>query len=38
MTQALVIYVIRTNRIPFLQSMPSWPLLATTLVVLSVGL
>jgi Mg2+-importing ATPase len=38
MTQTLVIYVIRTNRIPFLQSRPAWPLLATTTVVLSVGL
>ncbi len=38
MTQTLVIYVIRTNRIPFLQSMPSWPLVAATTAVLSVGL
>ncbi len=38
MTQTLVIYVIRTNRIPFLQSRPSWPLLTVTSVVLAVGL
>ncbi len=38
MTQTLVIHVIRTNRIPFLHSRPSWQLLATTGVVLSVGL
>jgi magnesium-transporting ATPase (P-type) len=38
MTQTLVIYVIRTNRIPFLQSRPSWPLMATTIAVLAVGL
>ncbi len=38
LTQTLVIYAIRTNRIPFLQSRPSWPLLATTAAVLAVGL
>lgn len=38
MTQTLVIYVIRTNRIPFLHSRPSWPLMATTIGVLTVGL
>jgi len=38
MTQTLVIHVIRTNRIPFFQSRPSGPLLATTIAVLGVGL
>ena len=38
MTQTLVIYVIRTNRIPFLQSRPSWPLVITTACVLTIGL
>ncbi len=38
MTQTLVIHVIRTNKIPFLQSVPSWPLLATSSAVLAVGL
>ena len=38
MTQTLVIHVIRTNRIPFFQSVASWPLLATTVAVLCVGL
>jgi Mg2+-importing ATPase len=38
MTQTLVIHVIRTNRIPFLQSRPSWPLIAATTGVLAVGL
>lgn len=33
-TQTLVIYVIRTNKIPFLQSNPSKPLLITTISVL----
>jgi P-type Mg2+ transporter len=30
MTQTLIIHVIRTNKIPFLQSRASWPLTATT--------
>jgi Mg2+-importing ATPase len=34
-SQTLVIYVIRTNRIPFIQSWPSKPLLITTLSVLA---
>jgi Mg2+-importing ATPase len=38
LTQTLVIHVIRTNKIPFLQSLPSWQLLATTSLVLAVGL
>lgn len=38
MTQTLVIYIIRTNRIPFLQSRPRWPLVITTAGVLSIGL
>lgn len=37
MTQTLIIHVIRTNRIPFLQSRASWPLLVTTVVVMAVG-
>jgi Mg2+-importing ATPase len=38
MTQTLIIHVIRTNKIPFLQSRPSWPLVATTLAIMAVGL
>ncbi len=38
MTQTLIIHVIRTGKIPFLQSRPSWPLVATTVVVMAVGL
>ena len=30
MTQTLIIHVIRTNRIPFLQSVASWPLVVTS--------
>jgi Mg2+-importing ATPase len=38
MTQTLIIHIIRTNRIPFLQSWPSWPLVMTTALVMAVGL
>lgn len=38
MTQTLIIHVIRTKKIPFLQSRPSWPLLATTVTVMAIGL
>jgi Mg2+-importing ATPase len=36
-TQTLVIYVIRTRRRPFFRSRPSWPLVATTLGAVAVG-
>ena len=38
MTQTLVVHVIRTNKIPFLQSMPSKTLLLTTFGAVCVGL
>jgi Mg2+-importing ATPase len=38
LTQTLIIHVIRTNRIPFLQSRASWPLMVTTAGVMLVGL
>ncbi len=37
MTQTLIIHVIRTNRIPFLQSRASLPLTVTTLSIMAVG-
>ncbi len=37
-TQALVVFVIRTRRVPFVRSRPSRPLLVTTLAVVLVGL
>jgi len=37
-TQSLVIFVIRTRRVPFFRSRPSAPLLATTLVAAGVGM
>ena len=36
-SQTLVVYVIRTRKLPFLQSRPSRGLITTTLFVLSVG-
>lgn len=36
-SQTLIIYIIRTNKIPFLQSWPSKPLLFTTLGIVGVG-
>ncbi len=38
LTQTLVIHIIRTNRIPFLQSRASWPLIFTTVVIMGVGM
>ncbi|HMD88962.1 MAG TPA: magnesium-translocating P-type ATPase [Anaerolineaceae bacterium] len=36
-TQTLIIHVIRTNKIPFIQSRASWPLLLTSLLIVSIG-
>jgi Mg2+-importing ATPase len=36
-TQTLIIHVIRTNKIPFIQSRASWPLIATSLAIVAVG-
>ena len=38
LTQTLIIHVIRTNRIPFLQSWASWPMVVTTVVIMMVGM
>ena len=37
LTQTLIIHVIRTNRIPFLQSRASWPLMVTTAIIMAIG-
>ena len=37
-TQTLIIHVIRTNKIPFLQSWASWPLLATSFLIMLIGI
>lgn len=36
-TQTLIIHVIRTNRIPFIQSRASWPLTITSAAGIAVG-
>jgi Mg2+-importing ATPase len=38
MTQTLIIHVIRTNKIPFIESRASWPLTATTLTIMAFGM
>ncbi len=37
-TQTLIIHVIRTNKIPFLQSWASWPLLVTSFLIMLIGI
>jgi Mg2+-importing ATPase len=37
LTQTLIIHVIRTNKIPFIQSRASWPVLITTSLVMAAG-
>lgn len=36
-TQTLIIHVIRTNKIPFIQSRASWPLIVTSVVIVALG-
>ncbi len=38
MTQTLIIHIIRTNKIPFLQSIPSVPLMLTSIMIMMVGM
>ena len=38
MTQTLIIHIIRTNKIPFIQSRASWPLTVTTLSIMALGM
>src|SRR4029078_2863058 len=37
-TQALVIHVIRTSKLPFVQSRASWPVIAMGIVVVAAGI
>lgn len=37
LTQTLIIHIIRTNKIPFLQSRPSWPLMVMSGVIMATG-
>ena len=36
-TQTLIIHVIRTNKIPFIQSRASWPLVITSFAIVAIG-
>lgn len=38
LTQTLIIHIIRTNRIPFLQSRASWPLLVMSALIMAIGI
>ena len=38
MTQTLIIHIIRTNKIPFIQSLPSVPLILTSAIIIAVGM
>jgi len=38
LTQTLIIHVIRTNKIPMLQSRSSWPVLVMSLVIMATGI
>ncbi|MDD5036695.1 MAG: magnesium-translocating P-type ATPase [Methylococcaceae bacterium] len=37
LSQTLIVHMIRTRRIPFVQSFPGWPLLAMTVLVMALG-
>ncbi|MGH7971847.1 MAG: cation transporting ATPase C-terminal domain-containing protein, partial [Limisphaerales bacterium] len=37
MTQTLIIHVIRTNLVPFIQSRSSWQLTMTTILIMALG-
>lgn len=36
-TQTLIIHIIRTNKIPFIQSRASWPLILTSVIIVAAG-
>jgi Mg2+-importing ATPase len=38
LTQTLIIHIIRTNKIPFVQSRASWPLNLMSIVVVAIGI
>ncbi len=38
LSQTLIIHIIRTNKIPFIQSRASWPLMLSTFLVVAVGI
>ncbi|ACT07914.1 magnesium-translocating P-type ATPase [Dickeya chrysanthemi Ech1591] len=38
LSQTLIVHMIRTRRIPFIQSRPSWPVMAMTLLIMATGI
>jgi P-type Mg2+ transporter len=38
LSQTLIVHMIRTQKIPFIQSIASWPLLATTIMIMAIGI
>ena len=38
LTQTIIIHIIRTNKIPFLQSWPSWPLFVLSAIIMAIGI
>jgi len=38
LTQTLIIHIIRTNKVPFIQSRASWPLMLTSLAIMAIGI
>lgn len=38
LSQTLIVYMIRTRKIPFIQSRASWPVMLTTFVIMAVGI
>lgn len=38
LTQTIIIHIIRTNKIPFLQSRASWPLMVMTVTIMGLGI
>jgi Mg2+-importing ATPase len=37
-SQTLIIHVIRTRKIPFIQSWPSWPLMTSSIIIVGIGI
>jgi Mg2+-importing ATPase len=38
LTQTLIVHMIRTRKIPFIQSRAAWPLLVTTALIMAIGI
>jgi len=38
LSQTLIVHMIRTKRIPFIQSRASWPLMGMTLIIMCIGI